>query len=313
MKILNLKIITAIVLILSLSSFACEDEPKGDKGDAIVKKKEKKVLFIGIDGLVWKTLIPENAPTLSSLMKESWVSTNAVAELPTWSANGWSALFTGVSVEKHKAKTNSFANADFVNYPSFFRYIKQKNPNARTVSAVSWLPIHDKIIADSDVTSKISSTGANYAEADAKDEIAIVDELTNRNPDVVFCYFADVDGVGHSSNFKPTNPTYLKAVKKADQRVANVLAALKARPNYKNEDWLIVVSTDHGGDGSHGGSSYPEQNAFIILNNKAIKPKLISGETIVGAPYLYNVPPTILSFLGVPIPENYDGKSLVKF
>ena len=52
-----------------------------------------------------------------------------------------------------------------------------------------------------------------------------------------------------------------------DKRVERIIKALRARVNYKNEDWLIVVATDHGGDNSHGGSSYKEQNAFIILND----------------------------------------------
>lgn len=173
-KILNLKAVPLLLVAMLLSSFAYKEASKAELEHTVVKKKVKKVLFIGIDGLVWKALTPVNAPALSALMTESWVSTNALAELPTWSANGWSALFTGVSVAKHKAKTNSFQNADFVNYPSFFRYIKHKFPNARTVSAVSWLPIHDKIIADSDVTVKISSTGANYAEADTKDEVLLL-------------------------------------------------------------------------------------------------------------------------------------------
>lgn len=313
MKIINFKAIGAFLVILSLSSFAYREAPKTFQTEVTGKKKKKKVLFVGIDGLVWKTLTPLNAPSLSSLMETSWVSTNALAELPTWSANGWSALFTGVSVAKHKAKTNSFPGADFINYPSFFKRIKRSLPEARTVSAVSWKPIHDQIIADQDITLKISPDGANYAERDAKVEAAIIDELANKNPDVLFCYFGNVDAAGHSTNFKPTTPTYLAAIKETDQRVGRVLAALRSRSNYKNEDWLIVVSTDHGGDGSHGGSSYPEQNAFIILNNKAIKPKVISGESVVGAPYLYNVPPTILSFLGIETPVNYDGKSLVKF
>lgn len=54
--------------------------------------------------------------------------------------------------------------------------------------------------------------------------------------------------------------------------------AVKSRTTYANEDWLIIVATDYGGDASHGGASYKERNAFIILNNSAISPTLINQE-----------------------------------
>src|SRR4051812_25528359 len=71
--------------------------------------KPKKVLFIGIDGCVWKAITATNAPNLKTLMDQSYTSTNALAQVPTWSSNGWSALFTGVGVAKHKAYDNSFS------------------------------------------------------------------------------------------------------------------------------------------------------------------------------------------------------------
>lgn len=312
----NLKVAFFGLFCFSLISFGFingGDRATKIEGTSLRKEAKKKVLFIGIDGLVWKTLTKENAPTLASLMKKSWVSTNAVAETPTWSANGWAALFTGVSVKKHKARNNSFNGSDFANYPSFFREIKKQQPDARTVSIASWEPIHDKIIDGADITKKITETGENYEVSDAKNELAAIQELKNENPDVLFCYFAYVDEAGHGSNYLPGTEMYMNAVKQIDQRVNNVLQALKDRPDSKKEDWLIVVSTDHGGGDSHGGDSYAEQNAFIILNNKAIKSKLVAGDSLIGAPHLYDVPATILSFMGLPIPGYYEGKALVKF
>ncbi|KIO76594.1 hypothetical protein TH53_14225 [Pedobacter lusitanus] len=236
--------------------------------------KTKKVLFIGIDGLVWRTITTVNAPVLKGLMDNSWTSTNALAEIPTWSSNGWSALLTGTGVAKHKASDNSFSNADFKNYPSFFHVIKAGLPDARTGSFVTWAPINDKIIAQEDATFR-NSTGSDDAT-----EKGLIKEISTNNPDVLFVQFDDVDHAGHAENFKPTTPSYVAAVKIVDQRVSRVLEAVKARPAYKDEDWLIVVAADHGGDNSHGGPSYLEQNSFIILNNAAIAPKLVEGEPV---------------------------------
>ena len=232
--------------------------------------KTKKVLFIGIDGCVWKGITTTNAPNLRKLMDESWTSTNALAEIPTWSSNGWSALLTGVGVAKHKAADNSFSNADFTNYPSFFRVIKTENPTLRTTSIATWSSINDIILSSQDLNVKY--TGSSDDDTEQK----IITALTTDNSDVSFCHFDDVDHAGHASNYRTTTQLYMDAIKATDLRVGRILNAVRSRANYSNEDWLIVVSTDHGGDLSHGGNSYLERNTFIILNNTAITPVLIN-------------------------------------
>lgn len=237
---------------------------------SVLVGKPKKVLFIGIDGCVWKAITAANAPNLKTLMDQSYTSTNALAEVPTWSSNGWSALFTGVGVAKHKASDNSFSGADFVNYPSFFRQIKTSLPALRTASIVTWSSINNSIVPTPDVTVKQNSASDNAT------EVRIIQEITSSNTDVAFCHFDDVDHAGHASNYRTTTQMYMDSVKAVDARVGRILNAVKARPTYSNEDWLIVVATDHGGDLSHGGSSYLERNAFIILNNSAITPQLVN-------------------------------------
>ncbi|WP_082018717.1 alkaline phosphatase family protein [Pedobacter kyungheensis] len=247
-----------------------EDNSNQATARSVLAGKPKKVLFIGIDGCVWKAITAANAPNLKTLMDQSYTSTNALAEVPTWSSNGWSALFTGVGVAKHKASDNSFSGADFVNYPSFFRQIKTSLPALRTASIVTWSSINNYIVATPDVTVKQNSASDNAT------EVRIIQEITSSNTDVAFCHFDDVDHAGHASNYRTTTQMYMDSVKAVDARVGRILNAVKARPTYNNEDWLIVVATDHGGDSSHGGSSYLERNAFIILNNSAITPQLVN-------------------------------------
>lgn len=240
--------------------------------NAFANNKVKRVLFIGIDGLVWKTITQTNAPNLKQLMEGSLTYTNALAEVPTWSSNGWSALFTGVGVSKHKASDNSFSGADFINYPSFFRQVKAATPTARTVSIATWSSINNNIIANQDLTVRVNSPNDNATQT------GIINEIRNNNPDVAFCHFDNVDHAGHASNYSPSTQMYIDSVKAVDVRVGKVLQAVKSRANYANENWLIIVATDHGGDASHGGSSYKERNAFIIINNASISPVLFNQE-----------------------------------
>lgn len=231
----------------------------------------RKVLFIGIDGCLWKTFSQSNTPNIQSLINTGYFSSNALAETPTWSATGWSGLLTGTSVTKHKAYDNSFSGADFVNNPTFFRQVKAAMPTVRTGTICTWASINSTIVSAADVSFKTTSGG------DAATETGVISELNNNNPGVLFCHFDDVDHAGHDYGFSTSVTKYVNAVKATDARVGRILTALRNRPGYANEDWLIVVSSDHGGTGySHGGSSYVERNSFVILNNAAIPPTLVN-------------------------------------
>lgn len=260
------------------------------KSDSETSAKTKKVLIIGLDGTLWTALTQENAPNIKALMDASWVSTNAQAEPPTWSAGGWSGILTGTSIFKHKANDNSFTGNDIANNPSFFREIKTNASNLRTGAIVAWSPIIDYIVNAGDVTVRTAFNDSNYVLRDGKVATAAIDELTNNNPDVLFCHFDNIDHNGHGTGFSTSNINYINAVKGADTNVGNILAAIKNRATYNSEDWLIVVVSDHGGTGNgHGGTSYAERNSFIVLNNHAISPALLNAVPGVSGSHSENV------------------------
>ncbi|ARS41581.1 hypothetical protein CA265_18730 [Sphingobacteriaceae bacterium GW460-11-11-14-LB5] len=245
------------------------------KTEAVVKTK--KVLIIGLDGTLWTALTQQNAPHIKALMDSSWVSTNAQAEPPTWSAGGWSGILTGTSISKHKATDNSFTGNDIANNPSFFREIKTALPNLRTGAIVAWSPITTYIVNANDVAFRTAYGDSDYVLRDSKVATAVINELSNNNPDVLFCHFDNIDHNGHGSGFSTSNVNYTNAIAAADVHVGNILTALKNRATYSSEDWLIVMVTDHGGTGTgHGGASYLERNPFIILNNSAITPAVVN-------------------------------------
>jgi arylsulfatase A-like enzyme len=44
-------------------------------------------------------------------------------------------------------------------------------------------------------------------------------------------------------------------IEKTDERIGRILTAVDQRPHRRDEDWLILVGTDHGGRGTgHGGN-----------------------------------------------------------
>jgi hypothetical protein len=95
-----------------------------------------------------------------------------------------------------------------------------------------------------------------------------------QNPDLdVLCLHPDnIDQVGHASGFSPSNPAYMTAITDVDTWVGEVMTALKARPDYANEDWLVLIVTDHGGLGtSHGGNSNEERQIWWIASGTNVR------------------------------------------
>ncbi len=248
-----------------------------------LEAKTKKTLYIGIDGLVWKGITTENAPNLTQLMGKSKTYTNALAETPTWSSNGWSSLLTATGKAKHNYFINETPVSDthLLTFPSFFKYLQKEQPDLRTASFVSWGVINEKIVQDA-ATVNYKGEGDSSEARDLSVYNKAMEELQQTDvAAIMFLHFDDVDHFGHETGFNINDARYTDALKIVDGLVGNLLTAVKTRPTYTDEDWLITVVTDHGGNsGGHGGTSYEEQNAFIIFNNSAVAPELIDAQPI---------------------------------
>ncbi|MCP4438486.1 MAG: DUF4983 domain-containing protein [Aureispira sp.] len=245
-------------------------------------QKAKKLLLIGIDGCRGDALIVANTPNLDSLMSTGLYTTHARTITPTYSASGWSSMLTGVWNTKHRVINNLFIPNDVEHYPHFFNYIEEHNTALNTVSISQWAPINSKIIDKVDY--KVSpKSGAAVAEE-------AIQQLQKDDLDAMFLHFDDVDHAGHISGFSPYNSRYIYKIEKVDSLIGRVLKQLRDRPNLNQEDWLVMVSTDHGGINiSHGGPTTIERTTFLILNGSNL-PKLGSMQpnkkTIKNKPYL---------------------------
>ncbi len=242
-----------------------------------------KVLIIGIDGCLNAAITPELMPNLYQLTGTSWYSANALALPPTWSCTGWASVLTGTSPDKHHYLLNEWTEAqtNLQTYPAFFKYVKAQKPGWKTASIVAWNVLHNFLIKQDMVINRYSNADDGAVENKVKEELAAKDA-----PEITFVHFDGVDHIGHDASpgggFHIDSAKYRVAVKTADDRVGRLVAAVKNRPDYQRERWMILVVTDHGGIGtSHGGSSYREMNAFIVLNAPGILPTLV------------NTPPTI--------------------
>lgn len=232
--------------------------------------QEHKVLIIGIDGCRGDALLAANAPNLQGLASSGIASFEGNTRPPTWSATGWSTMLTGVWEQKHKAVDNSFTNNQFATWPHFFARLKSVDPSLDLRSISHWAPINTIITTQADQEVNLAT---DQAVADAA--VAL---LQTGDADVIFLQFDDVDHAGHGFGFSPSTPEYMAAIEVVDQQVGSILQAVQQRP--ADEDWLIIVTTDHGGNGpsGHGGITAIEQRIFTIVSGATVEPAVRTAD-----------------------------------
>lgn len=214
-------------------------------------------------------MMSTSTPNIQNLISQSIYSLDGLCAATTWSGNGWSTMLTGVWHTKHNVQDNSFTSPNYTNYPDFLTRAETFNPSLRTISLAHWSPINDKIVQNADVKTNLAT--------DLAVKNAAVNALKNDNPDILFVDFDDVDHAGHSYGFSSTVPQYVSSIQTTDAFIGEIVAAMKNRPTYANEDWLVVLTTDHGAvETSHGGGALSERNIFTVYSNPGFTPQQIS-------------------------------------
>lgn len=270
----------ALALLLAFSSLSLSAEPV----------KAKKVLYIGIDGCRFDAIQKAEAPAIDALIEKGAYTGHCLIlgdryrKNDTISGPGWSTILTGVWADKHGVHNNTFKGSQYDKFPCLFDLVKKKLPTARCVSHVTWEPIDKFIITAADEKKSYEQkphTIADYVKYDTEATDASVKELKEQNPDIVFLYIGQVDVTGHTHGFHPTVPQYIEAIERADGHVAAAVAAMKSRPTFDQEDWLVVVTSDHGGKGTNHSSGHevPEiLNSFLIMSGSDVAPGEIAEQ-----------------------------------
>ncbi len=138
---------------------------------------------------------------------------------------------------------------------------------------VSW----DGHFVDSDSTyvnelRYIQDKGLNVNFSDAGDDDGTRDnvlaDLARENcSDFIFTILEYTDHTGHDTGFCVNNPDYVEAFYSAEASAMQIVEAVKSRPTYDTEDWLILITSDHGGYNTwHGMCTLQERMTFIAAN-----------------------------------------------
>ncbi|PQB08971.1 nucleotide pyrophosphatase [Polaribacter filamentus] len=299
--------------------------------------RSKKVVFIIVDGISYDQLQTAATPHIDRIGKagnltEAYVGGTAedYRKTPTISAVGYNSLLTGTWANKHNVYGNSIKNPNY-SYPSIFRLYKDYNPKGTIAVFSSWLDNRTKLVGDGlEATDRIKVDYAydgleydtiNYPHDKYGNFMKLIDvhvakeaskTILEEAPDISWIYLEYTDDIGHEYG---DGPHFNAAVTFEDGLIGQIYDAVTQRQKNTNEDWLFVVTTDHGRslkDGKdHGGQSARERSTWI-LTNKNNTNSYFKNET----PAIVDICPTIIDFLDINVPKNIkrelDGVSLME-
>ena len=266
-----------------------------------------KVLIIGIDGVrgdVANIVSSEDNSAFGIMQQEgAWTYSSDVGPISV-SGPSWSSMLTGVWCDRHGVFDNGFANHKLDSNPDIFELIEAHDPSLETTSLVYWEPIDSTIIGRD-----IADTQERFEEDEDLHARAVEILQDDSSLDVLFVAYDDPDYAGHRHGFSPLSEEYVDAVKLADQRAFELLEILDDRDPF--EEWLVIITSDHGGGGSfefsHSPSTEIDRTTLMMARG---------GDTVLGEmenSVVVDVAVTALTHMDIPLPtgsNSLDGRAL---
>ncbi|WP_026955840.1 alkaline phosphatase family protein [Algoriphagus vanfongensis] len=284
------------------------------------EQSDKKVLFVIVDGIPDDVIDSVATPNLDKIIAEGGLmratmggEKDGYSQTPTISAVGYNSVLTGVWANKHNVWGNGIKDPNY-HYPTIFKVFKEQFPEKTIGIFSTWLDNRTKL-AGAGLTQTGNLTFDYHYDGMELDTVAYphdeerififnIDEAVSKNaaqtiqehaPDLSWMYLEFTDDMSHKFG---NSPQFVDAVEKSDVQLGRVWDAIQEREAKFNEDWLIVITTDHGRQDSgygHGGQSERERSVWIATNSDQLNAHFAErGQTV-------DIFPSIANFLGLEI------------
>lgn len=245
-------------------------------------KTDKKAIIIGYDGCRADALtFKENCFSGINKMLENGGSlkigycggVNYPAEntQKTSTAPGWCSVLTGVWADKHEITNNGQTKT--LEYKTLMTSLTE----SKVIDSANFITSWDGHFETDDSTYKAEKAYCeekglnvqfNYCLEDtASAGTAMKDIRSDDCSDFIFAIYEGTDHAGHSFGFSTNNPIYQAGFLLNDILAYRTINAIENRDTYESEDWLIILTSDHGGfETGHGGPTIQERMVFILSN-----------------------------------------------
>jgi hypothetical protein len=305
-------------------------------GSPLAAQPPRKAVFILVDGIPADVVEKVNTPHLDRIARQGRYlrvyvggEKGAYSESPTISAVGYNSLLTGTWVNKHNVPDNDIKAPNY-HYPTIFRLLEDQHPARKTAVFSSWTDNRTKLLGEGlpgtgNLQLDFHSDGyeldtVRFPHDKGRDFMHRIDEtvtadavncLKAQGPDLSWVYLEYTDDMGHLYG---DGERFYRAVEKMDAQVGRIAEAVQYRQRAFGEDWLLVVTTDHGRDAAtgrhHGGQSERERTTWLVTNHPGL-----NGYALSGAPGIVDIMPTLARHLNIAIPpavgREIDGVPLV--
>ncbi|WP_440311712.1 alkaline phosphatase family protein [Leucobacter chromiireducens] len=256
-----------------------------------------KTLVIGVDGAAFDIMAETELPNVRALQAGGLTAASNLPGnpmAPTVSGAGWSTIATGVWPDKHNVVDNNFTAPKYDQYPDYLTRIEAAQPERSTSAIGTWGPISTTVFGAA-VDTRVKGAG------DKDTTAQVVAKLAEPATDDVFVHLDEVDGAGHSSG--SSSQAYRDALVVADRQIGEMIAAVQSRPSYASEDWLIMLTSDHGHTpkGGHGGSTKLERKTHVIAQGAEFAPGSVRHDVKIS-----DIAPTVLAHNGIARDEGWD-------
>ncbi len=276
------------------------------------------VILISIDGLRPEAIGAARAVTLPALIRQGAYCSKAKTIRPSLTLPAHASMLTGLEVARHGVKWNDYKPGEislptifscvkesgrrveaFLSKPKFYFLAPARSLDFRYITPLpeNWDSINPKVVKAGVLKSYLGppdTSAFGMAQAFAR-------EWPKRQAAFTFIHFRETDVAGHLDGWM--SKEYLEAVGICDQAVGSILETLDLAG--AREHTVVIVTTDHGGKGYRHDLDLPENMTIPWI---CAGPGVSKGLIIRRELHITDNVPTILTLLGIPLPEKLDGK-----
>ncbi len=258
-----------------------------------MQAKTRKTVFVVLDGIPADVIERVSTPAIDAIARKGVYGRaftggeiGSYSETPTISAIGYTNMLTGTWMNKHNVHGNSDLEPNY-NYWTLFRIAKEQPHPVTTAIYSSWTDNRTVLLGENKPETNylaidyvkdgydldtlqypVQPDDLHIFEIDERISKEAAEGIRQDAPDMSWVYLWYTDDASHIAGNSEFFDEY---VRKADNQVMRIWEAVQYREANFDEEWFVIITTDHGRTDSgygHGGQSQRERTTWISTNQK---------------------------------------------